>query len=409
MRRMFRNNLIGLAGVDASAFGSPLGRLWDGLSASLGTVFHRAIKALVPVLAILLIRASVFAQEEWQVACSTCRVSLERVAVLGDEEGEGYVGEVSTVRRGQRFFYLWHWEDQSRVKVYDSDGRFLQTLGQRGGGPGEFEGIIAMEVSPGDSLFVLDAALMRYTVFSPELALVRTADVPFLPEENSIAFLPGGSFLASGRVPTRDLVGLPHHLFDRSGERLVSFGDPLGRDVGRDQFFRFPTASRSGTFWVAHYEQYRLTEWGVAGEKLRTISPVREWFEQSKEDVLAPSQNGARPPQSAILDIVQDDEGLLWVLGRTQDPDWRQVARSDGRVDDRTAFFDSVLEVIDPDTGVILASHRIDETVFWGFADSTNVFGIRWDGAVPKIDIWRVELLRAAPASTDHLTTTKGR
>ena len=64
------------------------------------------------------------------------------------------------------------------VRLYDSEGTYLKTLGGPGSGPGEFTAPVSLLVSVGDSVAIWDEALLRVTRFDSEgeLANVKTVD-----------------------------------------------------------------------------------------------------------------------------------------------------------------------------------------------------------------------------------------
>lgn len=61
-----------------------------------------------------------------------------------------------------------------QVLVLDTLGRVRRRIGGRGSGPGEFQGLLFLDVDPADSLRVYDAKLGRVTVFGPGGEAVRT-------------------------------------------------------------------------------------------------------------------------------------------------------------------------------------------------------------------------------------------
>ncbi len=53
------------------------------------------------------------------------------------------------------------------VSVLSSGGELLRTIGRKGSGPGEFQGIGSIQIGAGDTLFVFDPMLQRLTAFRP--------------------------------------------------------------------------------------------------------------------------------------------------------------------------------------------------------------------------------------------------
>ena len=76
------------------------------------------------------------------------------------------------------------------VRVFDSDGAHLQTFGQQGGGPQEFE-MPALAGTVGDTLIVVDRAHHRITLIHPDEGFVGLARVS---DEVGGFLNPAGSF-----------------------------------------------------------------------------------------------------------------------------------------------------------------------------------------------------------------------
>jgi hypothetical protein len=117
------------------------------------------------------------------------------------------------------------------VRVFDSQGRYVRTIGREGGGPGEFNsaGRIGLR---GDTLWVSDIQLSRLTLFS------RTGDVldaltisgPMIPEISTRPTPPStlaadGTILAGPLTSSRDDLGwIPVVRMDRRGNLIETFG-----------------------------------------------------------------------------------------------------------------------------------------------------------------------------------------
>lgn len=64
------------------------------------------------------------------------------------------------------------------VRVYNEDGTFQRTIGERGQGPGAFRGVSAMHVDAQGRLLVADPAQSRITAFSRSGELLDTYSLP---------------------------------------------------------------------------------------------------------------------------------------------------------------------------------------------------------------------------------------
>ncbi|HZG44465.1 MAG TPA: hypothetical protein VEY93_16050 [Longimicrobium sp.] len=91
------------------------------------------------------------------------RWKLERQAVIDREFGS--VAALAVDSRG--VLYVADGTNQ-RIEVVAPDGRHLATLGRRGEGPGEFQGLRDLAVGLGDTLFAFDVQAQRVTAFAGE-------------------------------------------------------------------------------------------------------------------------------------------------------------------------------------------------------------------------------------------------
>ena len=137
--------------------------------------------------------------ELWRV-----REDLRIGEVVGDEKYTlSHVSDLTVGPTGE--IYVVQPQEQS-VRVYDPDGRFLDRIGRKGAGPGEF----AHPTETGwyrDTLWVLDQGLSRIQLFSPEgtfIASLTTTthnDRPFMLVRPK-ALLDGRTLLSRPSVPS---------------------------------------------------------------------------------------------------------------------------------------------------------------------------------------------------------------
>jgi hypothetical protein len=65
----------------------------------------------------------------------------------------------------------------SEVRIYDDTGEFITSSGSDGDGPGEFRAITSLQRLPGDTLFVYDRSLARYSILDPNGGFVRSSSM----------------------------------------------------------------------------------------------------------------------------------------------------------------------------------------------------------------------------------------
>lgn len=142
----------------------------------------RALKASSAAAAVLLgsIAAVAHGQEIREINVKRTPTNTRLVEVLsvgsldGPNDSFDRIMDGALDSRGRLFVA----DDLSRsVKVFDSDGRFVQAVGRLGDGPGEFRSPWGVAVDQHDSLYVWDSVLGRISVFSPSLAFARSIRV----------------------------------------------------------------------------------------------------------------------------------------------------------------------------------------------------------------------------------------
>ena len=337
-------------------------------------------------------------------SCPTCRITVERLSLMGTFDGPGAFASrpytVSVDSRGRYYVTTPETRDKPPF-VFDARGRFLQRLGRRGDGPGEYREPQVIIVAPGDTLHILDRTTNRYTVLSPDYAVARTANL--LPDMWSAVRMPDGHLIVNARVRDAPRIGLPFHVVDPQGQYLRSFGDanPIYdfRNAGFPNI-RWLAASDSGTFWAAPYvEWYTVERWTTSGAKMTEIIRSPEWYEPYDQFWLPRPD---RAPAPTIRGIWEGDGGLLWVVLAVQDINWRDglgpVRTVEGQtvtpVVDEQRVYDGVIEVIDPIRGELVASRRFPGT-FDIVVKPGIVVGVRRaESGWHYLEVWQVQLQR---------------
>lgn len=182
---------------------------------------------------------------------------------------------------------------QPGLRQRRGSGRRVAAFGARGEGPGEYLEVSWVELTPEDSLFALDGALMRLTVGDANGAVSRTVDVRPVVEpsgrpltdrggrftDGSLLAVPS-AFLAPRGPPEgvaytnllrvredgltlADLGRFPHFEYVRLGRGVrvpALFGRRLGHAVsGKDRIY------------VGFGDSYEITELDPAGNVVRII------------------------------------------------------------------------------------------------------------------------------------------
>jgi len=315
-------------------------------------------------------------------SCDFCRIEFGDPIRLQGEFEDGSLRNAGPVLQGANGrIYMFYEGSRSYIDVFAPDGRRtgLQ-IGREGDGPDEFRSLSHIRVD-GDTLRTYDLQRQRRSDFDGRtLELIRTVRLP--SNQNALVFEDGRTVLGGG-IGTREAAGYPMHVYDSAGDWLRSFGVEvptllpgmelsLWRSLAPEEGFRF---------WAARLNEYRIELWDAEGTLYRTLVGERSWFESWAQ--YETERSRVRPPQTTLFRLSVDEEGLLWILFIVPADNWADAVSSD--VDERgrlrlipgRPYRTTLLEVVDPDAGELLASHRFEPNRSVSFA-SPGALAVLW-------------------------------
>ncbi len=304
-----------------------------------------------------------------EIQCQTCRIEVGEAREFVGEYEDGTVPDLAitiVAGPGSRFFIVWE-SVPYEVHVHGMDGALVRTVGRAGEGPGEFRAARYLEQS-GGILRVGDPGLRRVTEFDASTGeLLRT--VSDHPVNGRFAVLDDGRFVWSGPVRTRAEAGYPLHVYSRTGnwERSYGVDDPVLHPDMAELLVRVVVPGPGSTFWAASPNEYRIEHWDASGSLLRAIVGDRPWFDPW-HSIGRVEVSREVPPPPILSGLALDEDGLLWVLVSRPSDTWRDsfTGEMDSRgnpVRDPDLLYTSVLEVLDPRTGQMLAFHTFPNVV----------------------------------------------
>ena len=279
-------------------------------------------------------------------------------------------------------------DTRNQIVVFDSIGVMSSNPTERETGSSEFTLITNIFPGPDGALFVYDRRNHSFTLLGPDLSLGPTTRAPFRP-----AFIrENGETIAAEQILTPALIGYPIHLVDAAGQVIRSFGTdtPGYRNDLRRFTDRIVAPGRNGTVWAAPPGRYVLERWDPeSGDRLARIVVRSPWF----EEFTSPISEAQRP--YPILRALWEQDDFLWVLLRDADTDWKPPVPGARpfNLDEYNQTFDWVLDVIDPESGRVIATKRFD-TVLWGRPSSPFLISRipAKDGNRVRFDVWRPQL-----------------
>jgi hypothetical protein len=335
------------------------------------------------------------------VSCASCTIELKTITSIGGtaDSLRPDAEFVRGLRDGQGRYWIGPMQDRT-IQIYDHEGRYLRSLARLGRGPGELGFPSNLALGRGDTVAVLDNQ-NGIILFTPALAFGKTV-VNRSPMRHPSGFVqtPDGQMLLSGggRPDLQPLV-----IVDSTGDAVNQFGLDSGK-VRSPSLFQvriFPGSH--GTVWLPYNLLYRFDGWSSKGDRMYTIRRDAQWFPSFTDAELQKQmESGAtNGPLPELMGGFQDSSGLLWSVVRVADARWKEVwdenvARHQdaGMIqdEDRIRYFDTVIEVMDPAKGELVATHRVD-AVLRPIAGGPFLFSIRYDaGSRPSIDVWEFQL-----------------
>jgi hypothetical protein len=285
-----------------------------------------------------------------EAAPPTHEVKLTRRTVLTDKESpaKGGLGWIIAVDSRKRYHVN---TGEHRFLVFDSTGKFLQSVGRSGRGPGEFYNTVMIVAGAGDTLYVSD--FVSLSVFSPTYQFIRRT--PARRVVQPIWLRKGGFAQITNYNTAEDLNWLHRlHILDRNGQLVkeIDVGPP--RDPERTGRMRAIAEGPDGTIWSALWAKYVLDQWDIAGKQRAILS--RKLDGDSFKGFSEIPFN-----EPSVWDLRFDQAGRLWVIvGIRNGKKHRAVVRTEqGMREMDIDEYDAIVDVIDLGASRLVASTRL--------------------------------------------------
>lgn len=335
--------------------------------------------------------------------CSGCRIELgPPMELRGDGTNALALPPMAIAVDGSQRF--WVAELNQLTRVYDANGKFIRTIGQRGDGvnaPGVAAAYMAL---PGDSMLLFDFQKgTKAFVIDSQFQTVRTIQLPDYLLPASADGWPE-QMLLSGTVREPGHEGWTLHVLtaDAPDAKITkSFGNDKVSGEQQQTMARFQrvTRARDGGYWSTDFLRYRLSHFAKDGTLLGTIDRTPEWFPTTSLDNMG---TPTVPPPPKMVAVWQAPDGLLWVYGRVAARNWKGAWPSlppDAREVDLSALaieklYDSVIEVLDPITRKVVTTTTIDQFVTNVLPNGNIVTFSKDSTRTSHLSVMRVSLAR---------------
>ena len=328
--------------------------------------------------------------------CPDCTIQFDLVATVGSVEEPGWIpGRSRSVARDSRGRLYMAFSNENQVFVFDAGGQPLPPIGRSGDGPGEYRNAYLVEVGESDTLMVFDFT-QQLSFVSPSGEFVRRALVPVYGVD--LVVTGAGSLVFSATPPAAvgDAEVTILHVLDRDDSNLErSFHTFEIKGGGFAPRFFLAPARAADQFWTAFRseDRYEVIRYTADGSLVRQFTRNPSWIRR------LPAEDGFPAPRANLYGLSEAD-GRLWIVGQHPSEDWnrylnREISReleAGTREIDESRLYRSVVEVVDIETGRLVASAPVPGLVVT-LLPGQYVATYREDEAgVPFVDIFRMTL-----------------
>ncbi len=236
------------------------------------------------------------------------------------------------VDREEKIYVLDYTEAQ--VKVFDKNGRYLQTIGKKGQGPGEMASPFSISITSKDEIMIQDLNNRKIIYLSLDGKFIKSLSTAELIIVGSQTDSKGNIVaVVSNMYPEKQVIELKK--FDKELHPLVSYRsfssprrspafNPFGPDISW-------TLTKNDYVVCGFPENYELEVYDPEGNLIRKIhkdsKPVKvslDEIEEAKKRLPGPMRLDIPKYHSAYRDLTADEEGRIYV--RT----WEKMEDSNG-------------------------------------------------------------------------------
>lgn len=173
------------------------------------------------------------------------------------------------------------------IRVFNSEGKLIRRLGNKGKGPGEFRGPAWLKISNQNELAVFDVLNHRFTYFDMNGSLLKTINANTIPFGRNTIDSKGNIYIHKlGRGPN----GLDEMIkLNPSFKRTVTFASFIKKRTSRRLMNHFPTeylftiSQNDKLFWLLS-SSYTIHVVSMSGKELMRIIKKHDPIKITKQD-----------------------------------------------------------------------------------------------------------------------------
>jgi hypothetical protein len=331
--------------------------------------------------------------------CRVCSIAFDTVVVLGRDgairQGLGVVwGAWAVSAQG----YFVHGANPGQIARFDSTGALVAVSGGRGAGPGEFSRIGALQLGPGDSIWVQDLSTRRLSLFTPRgERFARAVQVP-RAYSSWLVLSNGDVLLGVPQTTPRDSDRTAFLLSANNGNiRAIGPRRPNRNEGNAAAGLTLARSRQADRNWVVQRNSDIVELWDLSGT-------VRTLLQLPKELHLGSAADELAQRKANIAALREDAAGRLWLWIERPNPAF-VAPRGELSISDLIALSSSTNAASLWDIVVIdirrrqIAFMRTDANTFLPLGDS--LFVRPEDSGMEKLlTVYRAELRGGDTAST---------
>jgi hypothetical protein len=274
----------------------------------------------------------------------TVQYAMEEELSIGADEADekallNFPREVKVADDGT--IYVMDWRDVC-IKVYDSNGKYLRSVGRKGEGPGEFNTPVYMDLSPDGRIFLLDGSKYRTVILDGNgnhlggFRLEGYHSGMKTDDMNRLYFSKRTPKKSHEELPiTKEYLEVENDVTilrtDSGGENMFQFGpfsgekDPIRR-ADKDNYLMGPplysivwTVDEEGKLYQGFNQYYRINVFDPEGNQLFAFG--REYIPVKNKRYSGRSLQLKDQPPFKPGGWILDEKGNLWILIYSENED----------------------------------------------------------------------------------------
>lgn len=223
------------------------------------------------------------------------KLVLSEDYLIGDSlDEEEMIAEVSfiAVDDADNLFVLDY--KSHNIKVFDSDGNYVRTIGKQGQGPGELNTPGGLQILPDGTLLVEDTLNRRLSYFKPDGTFIKNVSIADRTSLITLVVSESGSYLGRELIIEDNKLFWEVRKFDKDLKPQftidrIEFPNPVTDNINVFEQVFFFTFDRDGNILYGNPKEYTIKVFSPDGKLIRKIEKnydPRKLTEEEKEEIL---------------------------------------------------------------------------------------------------------------------------